>query len=112
MEKIVRTCCQSSHCECGVLVRVKDGRITEIKGDPDHPVTRGFICVKAQAQPQLIYHPDRVKYPMKRAAERGSGKWQRVSIEFEFESRAVLARRLAALNRLQERADELLDLLH
>ena len=81
MEKIVRTCCQSSHCECGVLVRVKDGRITEIKGDPDHPVTRGFICVKAQAQPQLIYHPDRVKYPMKRAAERGSGKWQRVSWE-------------------------------
>jgi anaerobic selenocysteine-containing dehydrogenase len=81
MEKVVRTCCQSSHSECGVLVHVKDGKVTKIEGDPNHPFTRGYVCVKAQAQPQLIYHPDRVTYPMKRAGERGGGKWKRVSWE-------------------------------
>jgi len=79
MEKIVRTCCQSSHCECGVLVHVEDGKVKKIEGDPNHPSTKGFICVKTKAQPQLIYHPDRLKYPQKRIGARGSGKWKRIS---------------------------------
>ena len=44
-----------------------------------NPVTRGFMCVKAQAQPQLICYPARLKYPLKRIRERGSGKWKKVS---------------------------------
>ena len=79
MKEIIRTCCQSSHCECGVLVHVEDGKVVKIEGDPDHPFTRGFVCVKSQAQPELIYHPDRIKYPLKRAGEKGSGKWERIS---------------------------------
>ena len=81
MEKVIRTCCQSSHCECGVRVHVEDGKVTSIVGDPQHPFTRGFACVKARAQHQLIYHADRLKYPLKRAGERGSGKWERISWE-------------------------------
>jgi len=79
MEKVVRSICQASHCECGVLVHVRDGRVIKIQGDPEHPMNRGFICIKGRAQPQLLYHPDRLKYPMKRAGERGGGKWERVS---------------------------------
>ena len=79
MEKIIRTCCQSSHCECGVLVHVADGKVVKIEGDPEHPRTKGFVCVKAQAQPQLVSHPDRVTFPLKRIGERGSGKWERIS---------------------------------
>jgi len=89
MEKVVRTCCQSSHSECGVLVHVRDGKVAKIEGDPNHPFSRGYICVKAQAQPQLIYHADRLKYPMKRAGERGSGKWQRVSWDQALDDIAV-----------------------
>jgi anaerobic selenocysteine-containing dehydrogenase len=89
MEKIMRTCCQSSHCECGVLVHVENGKVTKIAGDPDHPFTKGFICVKAQAQPQLIYHTDRLKYPLTRAGERGSGKWKRISWEEALDSIAT-----------------------
>ena len=81
MEKIIRTCCQSSHCECGVLVHVTDGKVTKIAADPQHPFTRGFICVKAQAQPEALYHPDRLKYPLRRVGEKGSGKWERISWE-------------------------------
>jgi thiosulfate reductase / polysulfide reductase chain A len=79
MEKTVRTVCQACHCECGVLVKVVDGKAVEVKGDPDHPMNRGFICVKGRAEPERLYHPDRLKYPLKRAGERGEGKWRRIS---------------------------------
>jgi anaerobic selenocysteine-containing dehydrogenase len=79
MERVVRSVCQASHSECGVLVRVKNGKVVRIEGDPNHPLSRGYICPKGRAQPQLLYHPDRVKYPMRRAGERGSGNWERIS---------------------------------
>ncbi len=81
MKKIIRTCCQSSHCECGVLVHVEDGRVVKIEGDPAHPMNRGFTCVKAQAYPQLLYHPNRLRYPLRRSGARGEGKWERISWE-------------------------------
>ena len=56
MKKIVRTVCQACHCECGVLVTVEDGRIVEINGDPQHPMNRGFICIKGKAEPERLYH--------------------------------------------------------
>jgi thiosulfate reductase/polysulfide reductase chain A len=77
--KIIRSICQACHCNCGVLVHVEDGKVTRVTGDPGHPMNRGFICVKGQAQPELLYHPDRLKYPMKRTGERGQGKWRRIS---------------------------------
>jgi len=79
MEQVVRTCCQGCHPECGVLVHVKDGKITKIEGDDDHPDSRGFICIKGQVQDKFTYHPDRIKQPLKRAEERGAGKWQPIS---------------------------------
>ena len=79
MENIVRSVCQSCHCECGVLVDFEDGKIARVKGDPEHPMNRGFICVKGKAAPELVYHPDRLKTPLKRVAERGAGNWDPVS---------------------------------
>ena len=79
MEKVVRTICQSCHCECGVLVQLKDNAVVDIKGDPHHPMNRGFICPKGKAQPQLVNHPDRLKYPLKRTGGRGEGRWERIS---------------------------------
>jgi thiosulfate reductase/polysulfide reductase chain A len=79
VEKIIRSICQACHCNCGVLVHVEDGKVVKVTGDPDHPMNHGFICIKGSAQPELLYHPDRLKYPMKRTGKRGEGKWQRVS---------------------------------
>ena len=50
MKETVRSVCQACHCECGVLVTVENGRVTKITGDPEHPMNRGFVCVKGQAQ--------------------------------------------------------------
>lgn len=79
MEKIIRTCCQGCHPECGVLVHVNDGKVTKIEGDTDHPASRGFICVKGRVQAEFTNHPSRIKQPLKRVGEKGSGKWQAVS---------------------------------
>jgi len=77
--KIVRTCCCGCHCECGMLAHVKDGKIIKIEGDPNNPINEGSLCAKGLSILQLLYHPDRVLYPLKRAGERGEGKWQRIS---------------------------------
>ncbi|MFC1995803.1 molybdopterin-dependent oxidoreductase, partial [Chloroflexota bacterium] len=77
--KIVKTACQASHCECGVLVHVKDDKVIKIKGDPEHPMNRGKLCPKGLAYTQLLYHPHRLKYPLKRMGKRGGANWQRIS---------------------------------
>ena len=77
--RIVRTVCDRCHCECGVLAYVAEGRVVKIEGDPDHPINEGRMCVKGLAAIQMVYHPDRLLHPMKRAGARGEGRWQRVS---------------------------------
>src|SRR3979411_3038803 len=56
---------------CGVLITVEDGRATKIQGDPEHPVTRGFLCAKVTKYLDRVYSPDRVLYPMRRVAAKG-----------------------------------------
>jgi anaerobic selenocysteine-containing dehydrogenase len=77
--QVIRTICHNCHSLCGVLVTVKDGVAVKIEGDPEHPLSKGFLCVKGLSHLQLVYHPERIKYPLKRIGERGEGKWQRTS---------------------------------
>ncbi len=54
---------------CSVLVSVDDaGRATRVRGNPDHPVTRGFLCAKVTKYLDLVYAPDRLLQPMRRRA--------------------------------------------
>ncbi|MGD1023251.1 MAG: molybdopterin-dependent oxidoreductase [Candidatus Sulfotelmatobacter sp.] len=64
---------------CGVLITVQDGRATKIQGDPKHPVTRGFLCAKVAKYLDRVYSPDRVLYPMRRIAAKGTSNAQRSS---------------------------------
>ena len=81
MRDVLRTVCQECHSECGVLVEVENERVKSIKGDPDHPGSRGYICIKGTNYATLANHPDRVRYPLKRVGGKGEGKWERVSWE-------------------------------
>jgi molybdopterin guanine dinucleotide-containing S/N-oxide reductase-like protein len=56
---------------CGVLITIEDDRATRIQGDPEHPVTRGFVCAKVAKYLDRVYSPDRVLYPMRRVAPKG-----------------------------------------
>ena len=50
---------------------MKDGRATKIQGDPEHPVTRGFLCAKVAKYLDRVYSPDRVLYPLRRVTRKG-----------------------------------------
>ena len=50
---------------------MQDGRATRIQGDPEHPVTRGFLCAKVARYLDRVYSPDRVLYPMRRVGAKG-----------------------------------------
>ena len=78
-EQVIRSNCRGCHGGCGVLVHLKDGRIIKLEGDPEVPSNRGTMCSKGLAYLQLVYHPDRLKYPLKRSGKKGEGKWQRIS---------------------------------
>lgn len=69
------------HGGCGLLVHVHEGKITKIEGDPECPLNRGALCAKGRAQIERLYHPDRLRHPLKRVGARGEGKWQRISWE-------------------------------
>jgi anaerobic dimethyl sulfoxide reductase subunit A len=79
MEKVVATFC-ASHCggSCLLKAHVRDGVITRIETDGgDEPQLRA--CLKGRSYRQRVYAPDRLKYPLKRIATRGEGKFERIS---------------------------------
>lgn len=78
-DKVVRSHCRMCHGGCGVLVFLKQGQVKKILGDPDCPINRGTLCAKGLASTKLLYHPERLLYPVKRIGKKGSGRWQRIS---------------------------------
>ena len=67
---------------CGAITRVEDGRAVAFLGDPEHPVTRGWLCAKVNDYLAHAYHPDRLRYPMRRTGAKGGDPgWQRISWE-------------------------------
>ena len=72
-------CARMDHGGCALLVGVEDNKIVKVKGDPDGFLNRGYICPKGVASPDRLYHPDRLKYPLKRIGARGEGKWEKIT---------------------------------
>src|ERR1700740_3519746 len=85
MKKVVHAACPHDCPDaCGVLITVEHGRATRIQGDPDHAVTRGFLCAKVAKYLDRVYSPGRVLYPMRRVApkvagSKDAGDFQRIS---------------------------------
>jgi anaerobic selenocysteine-containing dehydrogenase len=61
------------------LVDVEDGRATRLRGNPEHPVTQGFLCAKVARYLERVYSPDRVLYPMRRVGAKGEGRFERIT---------------------------------
>lgn len=74
-----RTLCPYCGVGCGLLVRVDDGRVTKVKGDPEHPASLGDVCAKAVHLPPALRTDDRLLYPevrSRRDAERARVPWE------------------------------------
>jgi anaerobic selenocysteine-containing dehydrogenase len=78
--KVVRGACpQDCPDTCAFLYHVEDGKLVEVAGDPDHPTTRGGLCVKLKDYAEHHYNPARVLYPMIRVGLKGEGRFERIS---------------------------------
>jgi len=100
MPRTVRAVCPHDCPDaCGVLITINNDRATKIQGDPDHPVTRGFLCAKVAKYLDRVYSPDRVLYPMRRIAPKGPGAtnaWQRISWDEALDTIAARFRSIIA----------------
>lgn len=86
--KHVRTCCRAcGKVECGVWVTVQDGKAIKVEGDESAPQSRGHCCAKSQSSMHAAYHPDRLRYPVKRTNPKGSDDpgWVRITLDEAFE---------------------------
>ena len=79
--KTVRTVCPA-HCgidACGILAHVRGNRVVKVEpAEFPNPKDRR-ICLRGLSSLDITYHPDRLKYPMKRTGDRGEGKFERIS---------------------------------
>src|ERR1700693_1570754 len=109
MERVVHAACPHDCPDaCGVLITIEDVRATKIQGDPEHPVTRGFLCAKVAKYLDRVYSPDRVLYPMRRIAAKGPGAgaadagaratqtWERISWDEALDEIASLLHAITA----------------
>lgn len=64
---------------CSMITTVENGRATAIKGDPNHPITNGWLCAKVRPYLERVYHPDRLMQPMRRVGPKGSGEFEPIT---------------------------------
>ena len=81
-DRVVPTFCELCFWKCGVLAHVKDGRVTKIVGNPEHPLSNGKLCPRGTGGTGLLYDPDRLKKPLlRRKGKRGDQTFEEVSWE-------------------------------
>jgi anaerobic selenocysteine-containing dehydrogenase len=80
---ILTTCPRDCYDSCGVAVRVRDGKIAQVRGDPDHPMSRGALCVKCSAgyNNEWLDPAVRLTRPLRRTGPKGSGQFTPISWE-------------------------------
>src|ERR1700752_3741221 len=95
-EKILTTCPRDCYDACGVEVSVRDGRIRHVRGDRNHPVSRGRLCVKCStAYNGVLLDPEaRLLAPLRRTGPKGGGRFAEITWE---EAMAEIAERLEAI---------------
>jgi anaerobic selenocysteine-containing dehydrogenase len=64
---------------CAMIFEVEDGKLTGVRGNKEHPMTRGGLCVKLKDYEKRHYHPDRLLHPLRRNGPKGSKQFKRIS---------------------------------
>src|SRR5574342_841017 len=81
---------------CGSIAVKENGRFVALEPDPSHPTGKA-LCAKGRAAPELVYHPDRLLYPLKRTRPKGDPDpgWQRISWDEALDLTAANLNRIA-----------------
>lgn len=78
---VIGACPHDCPDTCSILTTVEDGKAVAVRGNPDHPFTRGRLCVKVNNYEERVYSDKRVLYPLKRVGPKGTRQFQRISWE-------------------------------
>jgi len=65
---VYRSLCGMCHNSCGIIARIESGKLAELKGDPEHPANRGYLCSKVAAIEEITRSPDRLQTPLKKTS--------------------------------------------
>ncbi len=79
-----------------MLITVENGRAVRVFGDPDHPVTQGFLCAKVNRYVERTYHDDRLRTPLRRIGAKGSGRFASITWEEALDEIASRLRDIAS----------------
>jgi len=82
INEVVRSNCpRDCYDGCGILINMEGGKIKQVLGDPDHPVSRGRLCSKCALSYNGVWQDEneRLLYPMKRTGAKGAGEFERIS---------------------------------
>ncbi len=79
---------------CSMSVTVENGVAVDLRGDRDHPFTRGFLCQKMTRFLDRVYSPERLLQPLKRTGPKGSGKFEPIGWD---EAIQTISERFAAI---------------
>ncbi|VAX15406.1 hypothetical protein MNBD_NITROSPINAE03-1951 [hydrothermal vent metagenome] len=86
------TTCRMCNSGCGIVVRTVEGRAKKVEGNADHPINRGGVCARGQAAVQQLYHPERIRTPLRRKPDtKGSNEFEAISWE---DGIAILAEKM------------------
>ncbi len=77
---------------CSWVVTVEDGEAVKLRGNPDHPYTRGALCVKVNRYLEHTRAADRILHPMRRIGPKGAGVFERISWDEALEEISVRLR--------------------
>ncbi|GJE27622.1 molybdopterin-containing oxidoreductase family protein [Methylobacterium organophilum] len=78
-EVVIGACPHDCPDTCSILTTVEDGKAIAVRGNPDHPFTKGRLCVKVNDYQNRVYSDQRILYPLKRVGPKGSGQFARIS---------------------------------
>jgi anaerobic selenocysteine-containing dehydrogenase len=79
METVRSACPYDCPDACGLLVDVDGGRAVAVRGDPEHPYSRGSLCAKMNDYQRTVHSPRRLATPLERTGRKGEGAFRPVS---------------------------------
>ena len=94
-DRVARSVCPYCAVGCGQLVYARGGRVVQVEGDPDSPISRGRLCPKGAATEQLVNSPLRER--LVRYRRPGGTRWERLSLD---EAMDMIADRVVETRRL------------
>ncbi len=98
-ELVLSACPHDCPDTCAMITTVRDGVAVKVRGNPDHPFTRGGLCVKVNDYEQRVYSSDRILHPLRRTGPKGSGIFEPISWDAAL---AEIKARWTAIPRLPE----------